>query len=413
MAIRLPRSVKVLRHRDYALVQAGNAVSNLGTWMQYVGIGWALRGLTGWEFALGLSFVAQFGPSLVLAPSAGVLADRFDRRRIVIVGTIAQSLPPLATAILITQDRLTIAWLLCLATLGGIGQAVVLPAGSAIIPRLVPPNDAHQAVTFGSAAVNMTRVVGPAIGGAAIHFWGLDWAFYLNGISFFGVVAAWWFVRPARTRVTDAERNARGSLREGIAYARRDHLVRHLLLLNMVVGVFMVHAPLMPAFARDVLHGDSWTYSVLTSATGIGAVLGALSAGELRGERQRWRAIVASSLVIPTALVLFASSTALILSVVALVGFGVSFFLLLATSQSMLVIATPDNYRGRVMGLFGMSSVGGVPFAGLLGGATAGLVGPRPTVAIAAGLILIYAVWFAIAERGATTQFGATNPAEG
>ena len=374
--------------------------------MQYVGIGWALRGLTSWEFALGLSFVAQFGPSLVLAPSAGVLADRFDRRRIVILATVAQSLPPFATAILITQGRLTIAWLLFLATLGGIAQAVVLPAGSAIVPRLVPPEDAHQAVTFGSAAVNMTRVVGPAIGGAAIHLWGLDWAFYLNGISFFGVVAAWWFVRPSNTRATAEERNARGNLREGVAYARGDHLVRHLLLLNMVVGIFMVHAPLMPAFARDVLGGDSWTFSVLTSATGIGAVLGALAAGELRRERQRWRAIVVSSLVIPGALLLFASSTMLLVSVVALVAFGVSFFLLLATSQSMLVIATPDYYRGRVMGLFGMSSVGGVPFAGLLGGAIAGLIGPRSAVALAAGCILAYALWFAISERSATTQFG-------
>ncbi len=381
-------------------------MSNLGTWMQYVGIGWALRGLTSWEFALGLSFVAQFGPSLVLAPSAGVLADRFDRRRIVILATVAQSLPPFATAILITQGRLTIAWLLFLATLGGIAQAVVLPAGSAIVPRLVPPEDAHQAVTFGSAAVNMTRVVGPAIGGAAIHLWGLDWAFYLNGISFFGVVAAWWFVRPSNTRATAEERNARGNLREGVAYARGDHLVRHLLLLNMVVGIFMVHAPLMPAFARDVLGGDSWTFSVLTSATGIGAVLGALAAGELRRERQRWRAIVVSSLVIPGALLLFASSTMLLVSVVALVAFGVSFFLLLATSQSMLVIATPDYYRGRVMGLFGMSSVGGVPFAGLLGGAIAGLIGPRSAVALAAGCILAYALWFAISERSATTQFG-------
>jgi MFS family permease len=404
MALRLPRSLTVLRHRDYALVQAGGAISNLGTWMQYVGIGWALRGLTSWEFALGLSFVAQFGPSLVLAPSAGVLADRFDRRRIVMWGTVAQALPPVGIGALITTGHLTIGRLLALAALGGVAQALTLPAGSAIVPRLVPPQDTHQAVTFGTAAVNITRVGGPAIGGAAIHLWGLDWAFYLNAISFGAVVVAWWFVRPAHTRATAEERAARGTLREGLEYARTHHLIRHLLLLNLVIGAFMFHAPLMPAFARDVLDGDSWTYSLLTSATGIGAVIGAFAAGELRRQEHRWRAVVGASLLCPAALLVFAASTALWVSLVALVGFGVGYFLFLATSQSMLILAAPDDYRGRVMGLFGMSSVGAVPFAGLAGGALAGVIGPRPAVAIAAGAILTYALWFAIAERHATTH---------
>lgn len=401
--VRLPRSIAVLRHRDYALVQAGAAISNLGTWMQYVGIGWALRGLTSWEFALGLSFVAQFGPSLVLAPGAGVLADHFDRRRIVIAGTIAQAIPPIAIGWFITQQRLTIAWLLGLATLGGTAQAVSMPAGSAIIPRLVPPDETHQAVTFGTAAVNITRVGGPAIGGAAIHLWGLDWAFYLNAMSFGAVVIAWAIVRPANTRSTVAERAARGTLREGIAYARANHLVRRLLELNMVIGVFMFHAPLMPAFARDVLRGDSWTYSLLTSATGVGAVLGAFLAGELRAHRHRWRAVVGAALLCPAALILFAASTRVALSVVALVGFGAGYFLFLATSQSMLILASPDEYRGRVMGLFGMSSVGAVPFAGLAGGALAGVIGPRPAVAVAAVIVLAYASWVAVGERRAAS----------
>ena len=133
----MPRSVRVLRHRDYTLVQAGNAVSNLGTWMQYVGIGWALRSLTSWEFTLGLSFVAQFGPSLVLGPVAGAVADRFDRRRIVLVGTLLQAVPAALVGVLITRGDLTIHWLLGLATAGGVAQAFVQPAASlcSISPR--------------------------------------------------------------------------------------------------------------------------------------------------------------------------------------------------------------------------------------------------------------------------------------
>ncbi len=410
MTLRLPRSLVVLRHRDYALVQAGNAISNLGTWMQYVGIGWALRGLTSWEFVLGLSFVAQFGPSLLLGPGAGVLADRFDRRRLVLAGTIAQAIPPLLTGWLITQDALTIPRLLGLAAAGGVFQAITMPAGSAIIPRLVPPEETHQAVTFGTAAINFTRVFGPAIGGTAIRLWGLDWAFFLNGLSFFGVVVAWWLVRPANTRATLAERANRGSLRDGIAYAREHHLVRHLLVLNGVIAVFMFHAPLMPAFARDVLHGDAWTYSLLTSATGVGAVLGAFFAGELRSQAKRWTAVAGAAILVPVSLIAFAASSTVAVSVTALVGFGAGYFLFLATSQSMLILATPDEYRGRVMGLFGMSSVGAVPFAGLAGGTIAGFTGPRAAVAIAAGCILAYAIWFAISERATRATAPVANP---
>lgn len=409
--LRLPRSIAVLRHRDYALVQGGAAISNLGTWMQYVGIGWALRGLTSWEFALGLSFVAQFGPSLVLAPGAGVLADHFDRRRIVIVATVAQAIPSIAIGWFITQQRLTIAWLLGLAALGGVALAVAMPAASAIVPRLVPPDETHQAITFGTAAVNITRVGGPAIGGAAIHIWGLDWAFYLNAISFGAVVIAWAIVRPANTRATPGERAARGTLGEGVAYARAHHLVRHLLVLNMVIGVFMFHAPLMPAFARDVLRGDSWTYSLLTSATGVGAVIGAFIAGELRADRHRWIAVIGASVVCPVSWLAFAASTRVALSVVALVGFGVGYFLFLATSQSMLILATADEFRGRVMGLFGMSSVGAVPFAGLVGGALAGVIGPRPAVAAGALCVLGYAAWVANGERGAAERLSDSEQA--
>jgi predicted MFS family arabinose efflux permease len=274
-----------------------------------------------------------------------------------------------------------------------------MPAASAIVPRLVPPDETHQAVTFGTAAVNITRVGGPAIGGAAIHLWGLDWAFYLNAISFGAVVVAWAIVRPSGTRATSAEREARGTLREGIAYARTHHLVRHLLVLNMVIGVFMFHAPLMPAFARDVLGGDSWTYSLLTSATGVGAVIGAFVAGELRTDRQRWIAVIGASVVCPATWLAFAASTRVSFSVVALVGFGVGYFLFLATSQSMLILATPDEFRGRVMGLFGMSSVGAVPFAGLVGGALAALIGPRPAVVAGAACVLLYAARVALGER--------------
>jgi MFS family permease len=382
----------VLRHRDYALVQAGNAVSNLGTWMQYVGIGWALRGLTAWPLALVLSFVAQFGPSLVLGPVAGAVADRLDRRRIVLVSTVVQAIPAVLLGVLISRGELTIGWLLGLAAVGGVGLAFNSPAATAIVPRLVPPAEIHQAVTFTAAATNLTRVFGPTIGGFAIHEWGLDWAFYLNAVSFLAVIVAWWFVRPEGTRVEDGAptESYLDRLRAGIAYASGHPLVRDLLILNAVLAAFLYHAPLMPAFARDVLHGDAFTYSLLTTGTGIGAVLGAFAAGEVRTDRARRRVTVAGALVCPVALIVFSRSRNITLSVACLAGFGFGYFLVLASSQGLLVLGTTDEYRGRVMGLFAMASVGGVPIAGLMGGAVASWIGPPSAVLWAASIVLVF-----------------------
>jgi MFS family permease len=391
----LPRSVRVLRHRDFAFVQLGNAVSNLGTWMQYVGIGWALSGLTRWPLALGMSFVAQFGPSFVLGPVAGAAADRFDRRRIVIISTVASALPAAAIGLLITRGELTIGRLLFLATLGGIAQAFTQPAATAIVPRLVPAEEIHEAVTFTSAAVNLARVAGPSIGGAAIRLWGLDWAFYLNAISFLGVIVAWAFVRPSGTRVSAAERAEPylQRLRAGVAYASREPLVRDLLLLNAVIAAFLFHAPLMPDFARVVLHGDEFTFSLLTTATGVGAVVGAFLAGEIHSDAMRRRVTAIAAVVSPIALLVFASSRRVGLSVACLVVFGLGYFLFLATSQSLIILVTPDDYRGRVMGLFGMASIGAVPIAGLAGGAVASWLGTPQAVTVAAAITLVFTAW--------------------
>lgn len=390
--MRLPRSFRVLRHRDYALVQAGNAVSNLGTWMQYVGIGWALRSLTSWAFALGMSFVAQFGPSLVLGPVAGAVADRVDRRHIVLVGTFLQAIPAALIGVLITRGDLTMYSLLGLAAAGGVAQAFVQPAASAIVPRLVDPSEVHEAVTFTTALVNLTRVAGPTIGGLAIHWWGLDWAFYLNAISFLAVIVAWWFVRPAGTRPDPAEAAEPylDRMRRGWAYASSHPMIRDLLLLNAALAAFLYHAPLMPAFARDVLHGDAFTYSVLTTATGIGAVIGAFAAGEIHSDEARRRVTALAALVCPVALLGFSASRNLALSVACLSLFGFGYFLFLASSQSLIILATTDEYRGRVMGLFGMASIGGVPIAGLVGGAVASWLGPPGAVAVAASIVLVF-----------------------
>jgi MFS family permease len=193
---RLPRSLVVLRHRDFALVQLGNGISQLGTWGQYVALGWGIRQLSSWPFAVALSLVAQFLPSLLLAPFGGGIADRLDRRTVVVVGNALAAIPALALGLLVLSGDQTIPLILGLAAVGGIATALTQPAMSAVVAQIVPPDVLPEAVAGTSVVQNLTRIAGPALGGIVISTWGLQWAFYANALSFLAVVVAWLFVRP-------------------------------------------------------------------------------------------------------------------------------------------------------------------------------------------------------------------------
>jgi MFS family permease len=167
------RTLRVLKHRDFRLIALGNMVSQLGFWAQYVAVGLAARSLTDSSFLVASAFSAQFWPSLLFSPVAGVLADRYDRRRLVMFGNLAMVVPPLLLGLLAARGDLTIVTLIVLVFLGGAGLAFAQPATVAFIPALVPPEDLHAAIALNSGLTSSTRVVGPAIAGAIISAWGV------------------------------------------------------------------------------------------------------------------------------------------------------------------------------------------------------------------------------------------------
>jgi len=392
----LPRSLQVLRHRDFALVQVGNSVSQIGTWMQYVALGWGIRQLTAWPFAIALSLVAQFGPSLLLSPYAGSLADRYDRRTIVIVGNVLMVFPPVAIGVLVSLGVQTIPSILALAAVGGIAQAMTQPAMVAIVPRIVPPDEIAQAIAGQSVLGNLTRVVGPSFGALAINAWGLDSAFYLNAVSFLAVVLAWAFVRPP-VDVRDGEHESFWSrIRAGLAYSRRHPQVLQLLGYAAVMSLVVYHAALLPVIATDVLHSGASGYGLLQSATGIGAIIGALFAGEITTDARRRVALIGGVLATAAAYVIVALSHSLAVSMAGLGVYGLAFFMAGAVSQSALLTATDDAYRGRVMGLYSTMVVGGVPIAALTGGALGSLLGVSEAVGTAAIVMSAYGGWFVL-----------------
>lgn len=383
-----------LRHRDFRLIAIGNMVSNLGFWGQYVAVGWTARQLTESDFMVTVAFGAQWLPALFLSSFAGVAADRYDRRRLVMWGNMAMVLPPAAVGVLIMTDRITLSWLIGLVLLGGAGQAFTQPATSAFVPALVPPADLHSAVSLNAGMSNSTRVIGPTIAGGIIAAWGVAWGFNVNAISFFAVSAACLFVRARPERTPRAPTSVRAELRSGIDYMGRNPAVARLLLLVGFEGFWVMHPALMPIFARDVLHGDASTYGLLSSGPGVGFVIAAVVTTALTAGNHRRTALCIASFGTSAGMLVIASSREVWLTVVALSVFGVCWMTLQTIITTMLIAATEDEYRGRVMGLFTMVAVGVFPINSVLAGLLSDWLTAPGTVYLCAAAVLVFNVVF-------------------
>ncbi len=395
---RIPRSILVMRHRDFALVQVGNGVSQLGTWGQYVALGWAIRQLSAWPFAVALSLVAQFLPFLVLAPFGGALADRMSRRTVVVVGNVLAVPPAVALGLIVATGNQTIPLLLGLAAAGGVATALSQPAMTAVVGEIVPAVELPEAVASMSVMTNLMRVLGPSLAALVISGWGLQWAFYLNGVSFFAVVLAWTFVHTDTRRHPTHER-LRTQLVLGMRFARHDAQIGFLLLVTFVTTFVVYHAALLPVIVTDLLHEGASGFALLTTSTGVGAIVGALIAGEFITDQRRRFAIAASIACIAAMYLVISTSTTLFVTALALAGFGFAFFVLSTVVQGLLLAVSPDAFRGRVMGLYTMLTAGGVPVAALIGGALGSVFGPGEAVAVAAVVMLVFLTWILITRR--------------
>lgn len=406
----MPKSFGVLRHRDLRLVVLGNLVSQLGTWSQYVGVGWAARELSDSKLALGLAFAAPLAATLFLSPFAGVIADRFDRRRLVLWGNVAMAVPPVVIGLLLQAEAVDVGLLILLVFLGGVAQALTMPAAMALVPKLVPLGEVQQALSLNSGLTNATRIIGPGIGGFAISVWGIGWAFHLNAVSFFAVVIAWQFVRvPAMEPTVETESFA-VRLRAGFSYARANRNVGRLLLLTAVGTFCVMHAPLMPAIAKEVLDGDASTYALLSSAPGLGAFAGAVLAGEITSARGRQRTMAAAAIGTAMTLLALSASRVVSVSVLCLMAFGLGYFLLNTLVTTVVMVSTSDEYRGRVMGILGVASAGIVPLNAVVAGLLASFIGPAATVAVASSVLLVFATWFV--ASGKLSLVGGTETAD-
>jgi MFS family permease len=385
----------LLTHRNFRLFWLGQTLSLVGTWMQTMAQGWLALELTNNAFLVGL--VASIGalPILVLSLPAGVLADREHKLRLV---TIAQSLlllEALALWWLTFSGRVTIGWLLLLAAVNGAISAVEIPARQAMMIELVGRDDLRDAIALNSSGFNLARIFGPGVAAVVIAKAGISWCFGLNALSYFTVLIGLARIRlPAWTPPLTAGSPLHGML-EGLRYIRATKKVSTLIRFIAVFSVLGVpYITLMPVVARDLLKLDASGYGLLLSSLGMGGLSGALALAAAGGRIPRGKLLVAAAYTYAFLLIMFSLVRVAWLAYPILLVTGFSMIITNAVANSMLQSFVADEFRGRLMSVYSLISVGlSQVFGAFAAGAVASAVGVDWAIGAGAAVMLGFAMY--------------------
>lgn len=385
---RWPTALAALRQRDYRLLWSGSLVSNIGSWMHALAKSWTVYQLSGSKFWLGLDGFAA-GVPVVLTPLAGVLADRLDRRWVLGVCNFLAGVFALGLAILYFTHQLQVWHIVIASLLMGLAGALMFPAYQSLIPELVGHGDLTNAIALNSLQFNVSRVVGPAIGGLVLERMNAGWSFTFNAISFLAVVAAVMVLR-ARPRRPRPDESHLESMRLGLRYVRSRPDV--MVMLSLVALTSILCGPLaqlMPAVAKDLVGGGAREQSWLLSSFGAGAVVGAglLALRSKRGPTP-WRAFVTLPVMGLAQLALGLNSN-LVLALVLVALSGGMWVGTMARLNTAILSSTPAYVRGRVSSFFVMCLMGGLPLGALTAGSLAQQIGLGPVLVIFGALLVL------------------------
>jgi len=393
---RVPQMLRALRHRNFQLFFSGQLISLIGTWMDNVAEAWLVYRLTGSSLLLGtVAFAGQI-PVFLLAPIGGMVADRWNRQRVVIATqAISMVLAGILAALTLTR-RVTVWEVVVLASLMGAVNAFDIPARQAFLVDMVGREDLMNAIALNSSMFNGARVIGPAIAGILVASIGEGWCFAANSISYIAVIVGLLLMHVKRTPVEVRRVSPFEHIVEGFRFVWNTAPIRALLLLlGLVSLVAMPYSVLMPIFAAKILHGNARTLGVLMGATGVGALGGALMLASRSGVKGlgRWVAIACASFGV--ALILFSLSRRYYLSVALLVPVGFAMMVQMASSNTLIQAMVPDRLRGRAMAVYSMMFMGMAPMGSLLSGWSADHIGAQWTIAIGGVVAIIGAAFFA------------------
>jgi MFS family permease len=380
---RVPGMLRSLRHRNFQLFFSGQLISVIGTWMQNVAQSWLVYRLTGSSLLLGLVGFAGQIPVFLLAPIGGMAADRWNRHRIVIGTQISSMILAFILATLTLLHIVRVWEIVILASLLGAINAFDIPARQSFLIDMVGREDLMNAIALNSSMFNGARVIGPAIAGLLVAWIGEGWCFFANAVSYIAVIAGLLMMQLQPPRQIVIKTSPFEHIAEGFRFVRRTKpILAIMLLIGLVSLVAVPYSVLMPIFADRILHGGARGLGILMGATGVGALLAALTLAMRQGVHGLGRWVGFSAVGFGVSLILFSFSKWFFLSVILLVPVGYSVMLQMSSSNTLIQAMVPDNLRGRAMAAYTMMFMGMAPMGSLFAGGLAARIGAPWTVAI-------------------------------
>jgi len=377
---RLGRTFSALRYRDYRLVWFGAFMSTTGTWMQTVAQAWVVYSLTGSALLLGFDAFLSTGPMLVFSLFGGVIADRMERRKIMLASQYLQMTFALVLAFLLWTQTVKIWHIFLLSFLTGSAQSFSGPAYASLLPLLVKREDVPNAIAMNSMQFNLARVIGPVLGGLVLTAWGAAACFALNSLSFVAVIIAYLIIRTPIIRGSGETKGIMEEMREGFRFVISR---RALLLLTFLsfAGTFlgMPIVTFLPVVAKVIFAAGPKAYTYLLSAYGVGSVFGALFVAASGHVPKKGRLALMLQLAFATLLIAFALSRVFPVSLLIAFGAGACIVGVISLYSSLVQLVSTDSMRGRVMSIFMLAFRGGMPLGNLL----AGFVAQRWSISVA------------------------------
>ncbi|HEX7119862.1 MAG TPA: MFS transporter [Longimicrobiales bacterium] len=390
------RTLRALRHRNFRLFFFGQSISLIGTWMQQVAMSWLVYRLTESAFILGMvTFVGNI-PSFLIAPIAGVLADRWNRHRMVVATQTLSMVMAAALAALVLAGVVRVWHILVLAGLLGVVNGFDVPARQSLLVRLVDgPADLANAIALNSSMFNGARLVGPAVAGVLVGVVGEGPVFAINAASYLAVIGSLLAIDLGEWTPTAGRPSVLSTLREGFRYGFGFAPIRSILLLLALLSlVGMPYLVLMPVFASDVLHGGPDMLGFLMGSAGFGALAGALYLASRTTVRGLGRMIGISTTLFGAGLIAFSRSGTPWLSMALLFVTGYGMMVTTASMNTVLQTLVDEDKRGRVMSLYTMAFMGVAPIGALAAGSLASRIGAPATVLLGGLAVILAAFWF-------------------
>jgi MFS family permease len=393
------RMLAAFTYRDFRVLWIGSCTSSIGTWMQNVAENWLVLSLTGSAFYLGLDAFLQQLPIILFMLIGGVFADRFDRRRTLIVSQYIQMTCAFTLAMLVFSNHVHVWQILCLSFITGSAQAFGGPASQALIPSLVDKKALPNAIALNSIQFNLARVIGPLLAGLTLAAYGMSLCFSLNGLSFLVVIVALMSLRVQHIPPA-APKRMRDELIGGLSYVRNTETVMELTILAAALTLLAFSTlTFLPLFAKEVFHQDVRLYSRLMAFSASGSVIGALIIAWLGRYKRMGLTSLAMQGLSGFLMIGFALSRVLWLSEILLFVFGLSLITVFSTVTSLVQLIAPDELRGRVMSIYMVAFRGGIPLGALASGYFASRIG-APSVMVFNGILLIIvATYFTLRSK--------------